>query len=79
MWRIAAFAEELQRLVKASPKHENVATDWFELKKDSVTLAYAEDIWRLLTLHVFPDLKASLLAKIAAPMVIALLRSWLEC
>ena len=32
---------------------ENVATAWFELKKDSVTPAYAEDIWRSLTLHVF--------------------------
>jgi hypothetical protein len=32
-----------------------VATAWFELKKDSVTQAYAEDIWRSLTLHVFPS------------------------
>ena len=53
---------------------ENVATAWFELKKDSVTSAYAEDIWRSLTLHVFPDLKTTPLSKITAPMIIELLR-----
>jgi integrase len=53
---------------------ENVATAWFELKKDSVTPAYAEDIWRSLTLHVFPDLKTTPLSKITAPMIIELLR-----
>ena len=53
---------------------ENIATAWFELKRDSVTPAYAEDIWRSLTLHVFPDLKATLLSKITAPMIIELLR-----
>ena len=25
---------------------QSVATEWFELKKDAVTPAYAEDIWR---------------------------------
>jgi len=35
---------------------ENVALTWFELKKDSVTPAYAEDIWRSLTLHVLPSM-----------------------
>ena len=53
---------------------ENIATAWFELKKDSVTPAYAEDIWRSLTLHVFPDLKTTPLSKITAPMIIELLR-----
>ena len=53
---------------------ENVATAWFELKKHSVTPAYAEDIWRSLTLHVFPSLKATPLVDITAPMIIKLLR-----
>ncbi|MBE8602375.1 integrase domain-containing protein [Pseudomonas cyclaminis] len=53
---------------------ENVATAWFELKKHSVTTAYAEDIWRSLTLHVFPSLKTTPLADITAPMIIKLLR-----
>lgn len=61
---------------RAETEHtfENVATAWFELKKDSVTPAYAEDIWRSLTLHVFPDLKTTPLSKITAPMIIELLR-----
>ena len=42
------------RAKKAATEHtfQNVATAWYELKKDSVTQAYAEDIWRSLTLHV---------------------------
>ena len=61
---------------RAQTEHtlENVATAWFELKKHSVTPAYAEDIWRSLTLHIFPSLKATPLADITAPMVIKLLR-----
>lgn len=49
----------LNEAKRAETEHtfENVATAWFELKKDSVTPAYAEDIWRSLTLHVFPRLK----------------------
>jgi integrase len=53
---------------------ENVATAWFELKKDSVTPAYAEDIWRSLTLHVFPKLGTTPISQITAPAVIELLR-----
>ena len=61
---------------RAQTEHtlENVATAWFELKKHSVTPAYAEDIWRSLTLHVFPSLKATPLVDITAPMIIKLLR-----
>ena len=53
---------------------QNVATSWYELKKDEVTPAYAEDIWRSLTLHVFPDLASTPIAAISAPQVINLLR-----
>ncbi|MDR9864288.1 integrase domain-containing protein [Pseudomonas baetica] len=61
---------------KAATEHtfQNVATAWFELKKDSVTTAYAEDIWRSLTLHIFPDLQATPISEISAPQVIKLLR-----
>lgn len=61
---------------KAATEHtfQNVATAWFELKKDSVTTAYAEDIWRSLTLHVFPDLHATPISEISAPQVIKLLK-----
>ncbi|MGO2202896.1 MAG: Prophage CP4-57 integrase [Pseudomonas helleri] len=61
---------------KAATEHtfENISTAWFELKKDSVTPAYAEDIWRSLTLHVFPDLATTPISAITAPKVINLLR-----
>lgn len=62
------------RLAETEHTFEKVATDWFELKKDSVTQAYAEDIWRSLTLHVFPSLKTTPLSEITAPMIIKLLR-----
>ncbi len=50
----------LNEAKRAEPEHtfENVATAWFELKKDSVPPACAEDIWRSLALHVFPEMIA---------------------
>ena len=61
---------------KAATEHtlQNVATSWYELKKDVVTTAYAEDIWRSLTLHVFPDLGSTPISSITAPKVINLLK-----
>jgi hypothetical protein len=35
---------------------------------------FAEDIWRSLTLHVFPSMKSTPLSELNAPMVIKLLR-----
>lgn len=52
---------------------ENVAMRWFEAKKSKVTSAYAEDIWRSLTLHVFPQLGKLPIHKITAPKVIEVL------
>jgi len=71
-----AQRNELQEAKRAETEHtfENVATAWFELKKDSVTPAYAEDIWRSLTLHVFPSMKSTPLSEVNAPMAIKLLR-----
>lgn len=71
-----AQRNELQEAKRAETEHtfENVATAWFELKKDSVTPAYAEDIWRSLTLHVFPSMKSTPLSEVSAPMIIKLLR-----
>ena len=68
--------DTLKQAKKAETEHtfQNVATAWYELKKDSVTPAYAEDIWRSLTLHVFPDLGTTPISAISAPQVISLLR-----
>jgi len=68
--------DTLKQAKKAETEHtfQNVATAWYELKKDSVTPAYAEDIWRSLTLHVFLDLGTTPISAISAPQVINLLR-----
>ena len=68
--------DNLKQAKRAATEHtfQNVATAWYELKKDSVTQAYAEDIWRSLTLHVFPDLGTTPISAINAPQVINLLR-----
>ena len=68
--------DEVLQAKQAETEHtfQNVATAWYELKKDSVTQAYAEDIWRSLTLHVFPDLGTTPISAISAPHVINLLR-----
>ena len=68
--------DEVRQAKLAETEHtfEKVANAWFELKKDSVTKAYAEDIWRSLTLHVFPSMKTTPLSQITAPMVIKILR-----
>ncbi len=67
---LKAQRNELQKAKRAETEHtfENVATAGFELKKDSVTPAYAEDIWRSLTLHVFPSMKSTPLSEVSAPM-----------
>ena len=62
------------KLFETEHTFEKVATAWFELKKHSVTPAYAEDIWRSLTLHVFPSLKSTPISEVSAPMVIKILR-----
>jgi len=66
----------VEQTKRAATEHtfENVAAAWFELKKDVVTVPYSEDIWRSLTLHVFPKLKSIPISQITAPMVIELLR-----
>lgn len=72
--KVQRNAQDEAKRAETEHTFENVATAWFELKKDSVTPAYAEDIWRSLTLHVFPSLKTTPLADITAPMIIKLLR-----
>ncbi|HDY7733552.1 TPA: tyrosine-type recombinase/integrase [Vibrio vulnificus] len=52
----------------------NVATKWFEIKKDDVTTDYAVDIWRSLELHIFPHLSDVPVREINAPQVIELLK-----
>ncbi|WP_135382099.1 integrase domain-containing protein [Vibrio tasmaniensis] len=52
----------------------NVASDWFDIKRNDVTADYAKDIWRSLELYVFPTLAKTPVTQVTAPMVIELLR-----
>lgn len=52
----------------------NVASDWFDIKRNDVTVDYAKDIWRSLELYVFPTLAKTPVTQVTAPMVIELLR-----
>ncbi|TOD30844.1 integrase [Vibrio parahaemolyticus] len=52
----------------------NVTTEWFEIKKDSVTPDYAIDIWRSLELHIFPHISDKPVKTITAPEIIELLK-----
>jgi len=68
--------DNARQKLRAASEHtlRKVAEAWFDLKKEGVTQAYAEDIWRSLTLHVFPDLGHLQISSITAPKVIELLR-----
>lgn len=52
----------------------NVSKSWFDVKRDSITPGYADDIWRSLDLHVFPSLGNYPITKISAKEVIQMLR-----
>jgi len=68
--------DNARQQLRAASEHtlRKVAESWFELKKEGVTQAHAEDIWRSLTLHVFQDLGDLQISSITAPKVIDLLR-----
>ncbi|PSV44884.1 integrase domain-containing protein [Photobacterium indicum] len=70
------FREQQKIDEQKASKHTltNVTSDWFEIKKDIVTINYAEDIWRSLEKHIFPKLANYPISQITAPMVIAILR-----
>jgi integrase len=61
---------------KATTEHTlfNIASEWLELKKHSVTDDYAKDVWRSLEQYILPSLANTPISKITAPSVIALLR-----
>jgi len=63
---------------KAAFAHNNtlkhVAALWFEVKQGEVSDDYADDIWRSLEMHVFPELGKRPLHKVTAPLAIDALR-----
>ncbi|PSV91981.1 integrase [Photobacterium angustum] len=52
----------------------NVSSEWFKLKKDTISPDYAEDMWRSLEIHIFPHIANKAISKITAPIVITTLR-----
>lgn len=68
--------DDIKQQQRAASEHtlKKVAEAWFNLKREGVTPAYAEDIWRSLTLHVFPDIGDTQISSVTAPKVISLLR-----
>ncbi|RIH70475.1 integrase [Vibrio splendidus] len=48
----------------------NVSKEWFQVKRNDVTQDHADDIWRSLELHVFPNLKDQPISMLTAPSVI---------
>ena len=53
---------------------EKVAADWLCVKKSKVSNDHAEDIWRSLTLHIFPYIGPKPINSITAPAVISVLK-----
>ena len=60
--------------VAAANTLEKVAADWLCVKKSKVSNDHAEDIWRSLTLHIFPYLGPEPINSITAPAVISALK-----
>ncbi|MDC5703462.1 integrase domain-containing protein [Vibrio europaeus] len=52
----------------------NVASQWFELKKDAVTADYSTDIWRSFEMYFFPKFGDTPISELTAPNVIMALR-----
>ena len=53
---------------------KSTAEEWLEVKKDDITSDYAEDVWRSLVLHVFPNLGQMPISSLTAPIVIQVLK-----
>ncbi|MDC0603352.1 integrase domain-containing protein [Aliiglaciecola sp.] len=53
---------------------ENVATDWFAVKKSTITPAYAEDVIRSLQKHVFPSMGKTPISMVNAVEAIKVLK-----
>ncbi len=59
-----------QQQEKLSNTFEQVAANWFQVKKTEVSPDHAKDLWRSLELHIFPVLGKHPISKVNAPIVI---------
>lgn len=60
--------DETSRLNEAAHNNtlQHIASQWLEIKKSKVSLNHADDIWRSLELHIFPNLDKVPIHKITA-------------
>jgi len=59
---------------KQANTFEQVAANWFDIKKAEIKPDTANDLWRSLELHVFPSLAKYPISKITAPITIDILK-----
>lgn len=59
---------------KQANTFEQVAANWFDIKKAEIKPDTAKDLWRSLELHVFPSLAKYPISKITAPITIDILK-----
>ncbi|RBW66048.1 integrase [Vibrionales bacterium C3R12] len=71
-----SYLEEKHREYLAMTQNTllKTAQQWFEIKKHKVTEDYANDTWRSLELHIFPELKSVPIVMLSAPDVINVLK-----
>lgn len=63
-----------QQQEKLSNTFEQVAANWFQVKKTEVSPDHAKDLWRSLELHIFPALGKHPISKITAPLTIDVIK-----
>jgi len=63
-----------QQQEKLSNTFEQVAANWFQVKKTEVSLDHGKDLWRSLEIHIFPSLGKHPISKITAPLTIDVIK-----
>jgi integrase len=53
---------------------EQVATNWFQIKKTEISPDHAKDLWRSLEIHILPALSKHSISKISAPLTIDVIK-----
>lgn len=66
--------QQISAQIALSSTLKAVGQEWFEVKKHDVSDNYADDIWRSLELHAFPNIGNLPINEITAPIVIQILR-----
>ncbi|EPC4054516.1 integrase domain-containing protein [Vibrio parahaemolyticus] len=64
----------VEKQIEQSNTLESVARAWMEVKRHNITPGYAQDIWRSLEKHIFPNLGKIPISEVLAPTVIEQLR-----